>query len=651
MDVKLLRAWILLLVPLLLLPLWTASLPGEAQQPVRAIIVSWDGMVPLFINDLLRQGKLPNLARLIAEGAFVDSVITTFPSKTAPGHASLWTGAPPRINGVSGNITPRTPRNQATILDSVSGFLSTSLKAEPLWMTAARSGRRVVIVQATQAWPFESYLSDGPFGPGEPERLMLFEGYAGISGRDGIITARETAPRPAQAWKNPPSSVTPPLEIAFTIGATRLFGLLIDEPGDPARGYDTLLIGRRKDGAEIEARLKPGTSAPGKIDRWSSPVNIEVPGKPLSGTHLRLFDLKFDGSDFLLYFTRPAARLASRPEHLPVLQKEAGAFVGNGAASLYRQGGFGPAILDGGDGMAERRYLETALFTLKQVAASTRWAMQSLPWDLLFTYSPYPDESEHLWRGYLDPGLPQYRKAVADRLAGFLEEVYRAGDEFLGQVMSTRPPNTALALVSDHGMEGANKAVRINAALRQAGLLALDRRGRVDLSKTKAYYPGANSGHILLNTTDRKGGIVGPDERPKVVAQIRRVLDNLTDNGQKVVTGVFDAEVHGEAMGIGGEAGGDIYLDLRPGYDFEGQLGEKGLIVEREPSGTHVFNPVRKSMRTLMVLSGPGIAPGSTLSQARTIDFAPTVAEVLGLPRPRHATGRVLVEVLSRKVP
>ncbi|MGH7772294.1 MAG: alkaline phosphatase family protein [Candidatus Binatia bacterium] len=638
---------ILVLALLSALGLWHKISPLQGQVPVRAIILSWDAGVPAMIQDLLRQGKLPNLQRLIAGGAFADSVVTVFPSRTAPGNASLWTGAPPRVNGISGNSMPRTPRSQFTILESTLGFHSTSLSAEPLWISGARSGRRAVIIQSTQVWPFEPYLAGGLFGGGLSTRPIFFEGYAGTVGRDDVLTAKHTSPRTAQGWRNLPESAIPPREITFAIGTTHFFGLLIDDPEDPLRGYDTLIVARAKDGEKAEARLKARSAGRG-VDHWSPPVELESKGEPSLATRLRLFELKADGSDFLLYFTRPARELSSHPELLPELRKAAGVFVGDGARSLYRQGAFGPTIPQGGDGSAERRYLETVLLNQKQFMEATRWALETLPWDLLFTYTPYPDEAEHLWRGYLEPILPGFRPEIADRLRPFLEEVYRTCDEFLGLLMRLRPPNTVIALVSDHGMEGVNKTVAINAALARAGLLVLDKQNRVDLSKTRALYPTANNAYILINTKDRKGGIVSPEERALVVDQIRQALQGIRDGDRQTVTGIFDAHTEGETMGIGGETGGDIYLDLLPGYDFDARFNSRDLIMHREPYGAHGFNPSRTSMRTIMVLNGPGVSEGQRLKAARTIDFAPTLARLLGIEAPRGVTGRVLQEALSR---
>lgn len=627
---------------------WPAP-PAAGQAPVRAIVLSWDGPRVAVVNELLRSGKLPNLAALIASGVFADSVTSVFPSKTAAGHASLWTGAPARITGISGNFIPRTPRSQFTILDGTVGFNSTSLQAEPLWMATARAGRRAIVVQATQGWPFEPYIAGGPFGPGQATRLVLFEGYAGIVGPEGALTARQAPTRAAEGWMNLPQSGTPPREIAFTVGTTQLFGLFIDDPADGTRGYDTMLVTRVRDGQQVEARLKPGLSTPGTTDKWSPTIEVDSRGQSGAGMFLRLFELRADSSDFLLYFTRPIKELSSRPELVPALRKAGGVFVGNGASRLYEQGVFGPTIMRGGDGTAERRYLETVWLTQRQLMAATQWALRNLPWDLVFTYTPFPDEAEHAWAGFMEPVLPGHRPEIAQRLQPFLEEVYRSCDEFLGMLMRLRPAGTVMALVSDHGMEGINKLVNINTVLQQAGLLVLDGQGRVDLTRTKAIYFSGNNAYILINTMDRRAGIVTPSERPQVLGQIRRALGEVRDGGRQVITGSFDAAgPDGLAMGIGGEAGGDLYLDLLPGYDFDARLGAAEVITAREPFGTHVFNPQRPSMRTIMALQGPGVAAGRRIGSVRTIDFAPTIAELLGIPAPRQATGRVLVEALSR---
>lgn len=614
--------------------LWAAPPKAHGQSAPKAIVLGWDGALPSFIHEMLRQGKLPNLAKLIEGGAFADDVTAVFPSLTAPGFASLLTGASPRITGITGIRVPRTPRNEFTILESAAGFSPALQRAETVFTAAERAGRKVVSLHM-------------PFG-GEKSRLGVYlQGYSGTMGRDGVVHGRNARPQAATSWLNLPASAAPPLELTFTIGASSLFGLLIDDPTDPQNGYDTLLVSGARDGREVKAILKPGAAGPGGELLWSHPITVHTGADQSATTYLRLFDLRPDGSDFFLYYTRPVRQAISHPELLEGANSTTRAFIGNGGYALYGQGAFGRTIPNGGDGTAEARYLETVALVQHQLRETCRWALEQLPWDIFFAYTPYPDEAEHQWRGYLDPGLSGFRAELAERLRPLLERVYRSSDELLGFLMERRPENTVLALISDHGMEGTNKVVYLNKVLQQAGLLALDAQGRVDLAKTKVIYPAIDNGYLLINSSERKNGIVTVEERAELVRRVRELLLAIRDDGRAVVTGVDDAQSDEAAPGIGGESGGDLYLDLLPGYRLDAKLNASEVIGSQEPHGVHGFNPIRASMRTIMVLNGPGIKAGERLRDARLVDFAPTLAKLLSIPEPIDAIGSVMQDALA----
>jgi predicted AlkP superfamily phosphohydrolase/phosphomutase len=615
--------------------LWAACVAAQDETaPTRpkAIVLAWDGAVPTFIREMLRDRKLPNLAKLMNGGAFAEDVMPAFPSLTAPGFASLWTGAPPRVTGISGNRLPRLPRSQFTILDSVVGFNPTLLHAEPLWAAAERGGRKAVVAYA-------------PLGGGKSEDAVHFQAYAGVGGRDGVIARKTAKMERAENWKNVPESLAPAIDVGFTIAGTSFFGLLIDDPADVQIGYDTFIIAGSRDGEDRRVKLKAAAPGPGSELFWSGPVDVQTGTGRSAICYFRLFDLKPDGSDFLLYFTRPTRpTIIARPEILDQTSPTIRAFVGNGANVMYGQGAFGATIPQGGDGTAETRYLDTVMFLQHQVIETSRWALAQLPWDLFFAYTPYPDEAEHLWRGYVAADGAASRPEVAARLRPFLERVYEKADEFLGVLMDLRPDNTLLALVSDHGMESTDKLLAINKALQRAELLKLDEKGHVDLAATKAIYPSFSGGYLLINSIDRKSGIVAPDERDGVVRRIREALLGIHDGDRQVVTALYDAEADGAALGIGGETGGDLYVDVLPGYELDARLGAADLISKRDPHGMHGFNPSRSSMRTLMVLNGPGIKADHKITDVRVIDLAPTLAKLLGIPAPRDSWGRVLEE-------
>lgn len=616
----------------------SGTMPAATHGTPKAIVVAWDGTVPVFVNELLQQGELPHLQALIKGGVFADAVVSVFPSKTASAFASLWTGAPPRVTGISGNRVPRAPRSRHTILEGVSGFRGAPLQAEPIWAAAHQAGKKVVMTHA-------------PLGNEMSADAVNFRGYDALVGRAGIVNARVAKTVPVAKWRNTPASAALPLEITFTIGASRLFGLFIDDPIDPRSGYDTLLISTARDTRKVQARLKPTPAGTDGRSWWSSPINITARNQRKATVYLRLFELAQDGSDFLLYFTRPASLTASEEEWLAGSSAMARAFIGNGAYELYAQEALGPIIPNGGDSTAEARYLETVLMAQRQLIELNRWALGRFTWDLFLAYTPFPDEAEHLWRGYLDQTLSSHRPEIAARLRPFLSAVYRSCDELLGVFMANRPANTILALVSDHGLEGVDKVIAINTALQRAGLLVTDVRGFVDLAQTKVIYPPINNGYFLLNTTDRKGGVVPAGERSQVVKLLSDLLLELRDGDRPVVHRIYDAASDGMMLGIGGEAGGDIYLEPVAGYDIDPRWGAPAgsdeIVNVRSPMGSHGLSPDRPSMRTLMVLNGPGVRQGRPLYKARIIDFAPTLAKLLGIPAPKQASGRVLKDALS----
>jgi predicted AlkP superfamily phosphohydrolase/phosphomutase len=610
-----------------------SAAPARAQSAQKAIVLGWDGTVPAFVREMLSAGKLPHLAKLIEGGAFAGDVIATYPSKTASGFASLMTGAPPRITGISGNRVPRAPQAQFTILESLAGFADAPLRAEPIWATAQRAGKKSVVAHIPS---FAGEMAD---------RAVRLAGYNLIVGRDGIVTKRAIQTEPPPEWLHPPPSNAPPIEIAFSIGESHLFGLLIDDPADAQLGYDTLVIAASRDGAAIKASLKPAPANAGGELFWSAPLSVKSGGGQEAKSYLRLFDLKTDGSDFFLYYTRPARaiELSADAEASPTVR----AFIGNGASILYQNGALGRTLANGGSGGAEARYLETMLMAQHQLMETNRWAIEHNPWDLFLAYTPFPDEAEHAWRGHLDPTLPTFRQEIADKLRPLLEQVYRSCDDYLGQMVAKRPENTLVALISDHGMQGIYKRVALNQALQRAGLLALDAQGRVDLTRTKIIYPAVNNGYLMINSTQRKSGIVKREERAELVRKVKEVLLALRDGERQIVAAIIDADVEGEAKGIGGETGGDLYVELAPGYDFDPRVGAGPLISAAEPYGTHGADPQLASMRTLMVLNGPGIRAGAKLTNVQIIDFAPTLAWLLNLPKPKDATGRVLYEAFT----
>ncbi|HSB62264.1 MAG TPA: alkaline phosphatase family protein, partial [Vicinamibacteria bacterium] len=356
----------------------------------RLILASLDGAGAALVEDALARGLMPNLARLRRRGAAARGVVSTLPAKTPVAHATLFTGAWPDRHGITGIAAPRPG---GSVLETVDGFRSDALRAEPLWVTAARQGLDATTVAATQAWPFAPYAEGRRFGANFARRLTLIDGYGGGGLDDAVVTAADVALRPATGWTGAPPSApgSPPRELELRVAGVAVSGLLVDDPDDPAPGFDTLLLALDKDGGK-GVRLKPRPPAD-SADAFAA-LTLPAEGGPIP-VHFRLFSLAPDASGLLLYQSRAAPVTSSRERVGGAAQAATGSVVGNGAVKAYRAGALGRTIAAGGDGEAEARYLETAALVTRQFTRLTEFAARSTRWDVLVAYLPQPDEGLH----------------------------------------------------------------------------------------------------------------------------------------------------------------------------------------------------------------------------------------------------------------
>ena len=609
----------------------------------RAILVSLDGSAADLLDDAVTRGVMPSLARLRQRGATATSSLSTLPAKTAAGHAALFTGAWSDRNGIAGNDVA-VPG--ASVLQSDDGYTSAHLVAEPLWVTAARQGLDASVVSATQTFPFGPFLEERRFGGNYGRGLTLMNAYQGVQIPDRAYTAADLPLRDVGEWRGElPAHDGPPKEIGIALSGARIDGLLYDDPGDPTHGFDTLYVGLDRD-AKGGIVLKP-TPARGADASAFGGLTLRIGGGEAAAC-FRLFELSADGTHILLYRSGVHLLRASKPRVESAAYQASGGFVGNGGGRAYERGELGPPLWKAGDGTAERRYLETVALVARQFTRLADFALDRTARDLLVTYLPYPDEALHLWRGYLDPTLPGHDAALAGRLHGFLDEVLKVVDAYVGHLAARADERTILAVAGDHGMAGASRLLRPNVALVQAGLAALDARGGIDLSRTKAVYFPGNSGFVLINRNSRPGGVVAPEEEDGVRAAVAAALRSVRDpaSTRPVVLDLLDPRAAGREPSFGGPNGGDLYLSLAPGYDVSASL-EGPVVEEVAPRGAHGLNPERSEMQAGFVVAGPGVARGVSLGPIRQIDVAPTLAALLGLDPPAQATGSILTKALA----
>jgi len=109
------------------------------QQPV--VVVCIDGGDPAYIEQGLKDGIIPNIARFMRDG-FSAVADGTVPSFTCPNNMSLITGAPPAVHGISGNYY-LDEHGDAVVMTGPE-----LLRSRTILATFADAGARVVSITA-----------------------------------------------------------------------------------------------------------------------------------------------------------------------------------------------------------------------------------------------------------------------------------------------------------------------------------------------------------------------------------------------------------------------------------------------------------------------------------------------------------------------
>ena len=333
--------------------------------------------------------------------------MTSLPAKTAAGHATLYTGAWPDRHGVAGNEVVRAG---ASLLEPVSGYRSEALLAEPLWVTAARQGLDATMLCATQDYPYAPYEGGKRFGGDfgrEPDLRHRLQGTD--AGRRGL-----------------PLGGPPAARIAFGLARAVARGRAGDRAGRRGLGASSAC-------STTIPTIRCGASTPCSSpsirmcrERFaSSPAPREIPrASARSRSASRAWRCPSSSASLPSPRTGGPAPLPGPRRRLPVEPgprargrglKATGGLRGERRGTISTtQGALGRTLPEGGDGTAERRYLETVRLVERQFERLLDFGAARTRWDVLVGYLPFPDEFLHLWWGHLDPSLPGHDPVLAE---------------------------------------------------------------------------------------------------------------------------------------------------------------------------------------------------------------------------------------------
>ncbi|MBP7148881.1 MAG: 5'-nucleotidase C-terminal domain-containing protein [Acidobacteria bacterium] len=676
---------------------------GAGTRSRAAVLFAASGARQDLAEQYVAQGIMPTTKSLLQSGtkAVGGGLLTQAPATTGPGWLSLASGAWPGVHGV----TAGTFHRNGTLFNDRSGLQDAgAIASETLAQAAERGGRRVAQIEwagarATTAGPTvdsrvvlsgrgvsTNYIDAADIAEVVLASGLQFDHPAGFAGQNPFPAA---APLPAVGWTRVPRTFSPAREMRlrvldFGVDKYGLNAFIYDSTNNGRVDYDRVLLSPTKDGADAVATLGRGG--------WGD-VKVQVSGGPLDGLTagflVKVEELRADLSRVRLYHAAVLRAQASWPDW-----SEPG-FSGDFAEYVARRfpspSEADPATVASGM-VAEETFVEQALRWETAYQPLIRYILDKYRPDLALVGYPVTEQVQRQFLGLVTPVLPggaanpAYDDAqvngtpdrrVAPRTA-FLKRAYRGADVTLGVVLAGMPADTTVFATSDHGAAPQFLAIDASKVLVDLGLLSRAQTANCrpgtgeTIGKAKACWDGATL-QIYLNLAGRDpaGGYqqVAAADEAATVARIKDALAALADpndwtgdgqpeNWPMLDRAISKAEARYIANGQDAAADmahptrtGDVVVFATPPYQFE-QATPGTLVARSRFFGQHGYAPglvdsaANIDMRSLFVAGRGQARTGPAPDGLRTIDLAPTLAYVLGVPLPQQSQGAVRLDLL-----
>ncbi|MEW5901297.1 MAG: alkaline phosphatase family protein [Acidobacteriota bacterium] len=208
-------------------------------------------------------------------------------------------------------------------------------------------------------------------------------------------------------------------------------------------------------------------------------------------------------------------------------------------------------------------------------------------WDYLEFVITGTDRLHHfLWNAYADENQEYHQNFL---------DYYREIDGVIGRLVHSFRELTGgeegLYLLSDHGFCGIEEEVYLNAWLQKEGYLrfAADAPQSLEEIAPESVAFALDPSRIYLNTKGRfPKGSVAETDRPALLREISRKLEQLEFNGTKVIRRVFEANDVYSGPYI--SAGPDLLVLSELGFDLKGSVKKKDVFGRTDLQGMHTWD-------------------------------------------------------------
>ena len=525
---------------------------------MQTIILGFDAFDPTFFEDLLQQGKLPNLARFLSIDGYRRFEVTN-PPQSEVSWTSIATGLNPGGHGIFDFVhrDPKTYTPFVSLLPTKKGFggiqYTPPFSAQTLFDQAARKGYPAISL----FWP-----ATFPARPDSLVKSIPGLGTPDILGKLGVGTFYSTDKGNEQGDRKTP------VENLQSMGKDR-FQASIQGPSKAKGG------GEEAARLPFEIELLDDRAAELRVDKqkiklqigqWSPIISLTFKMGTFVKVHaLTKVILTSLEPEINIYFLPLQINPLHSPWHYAVPPK----FVKNiwNVNGPYLTIGWPQDTTGLEDGcMSDEHFLALCDSIFESRERIFMHQLSEFNEGVLACVFDSLDRIQHMfWRYHPD----------------IIEEWYVKLDSFVGRVedkLQTRGLDKArLLVVSDHGFANFDKKVHLNRWLIEQGILVsradeeTGKLGDVNWQSSQAYGLGLNS--IYLNLAGREGqGIVEEIEIESLTQKIKEQLLAWKDeDGNSIVQNVA---LNQDALsGPLAEYGPDLLVGYAPGYRASPQTG------------------------------------------------------------------------------
>jgi predicted AlkP superfamily phosphohydrolase/phosphomutase len=121
----------------------------------------------------------------------------------------------------------------------------------------------------------------------------------------------------------------------------------------------------------------------------------------------------------------------------------------------------------------EEVFLEDVKMTVEKERELLNGELSRVDWDVLVHYFEFTDRVQHMMFRFFDPKHPLWTQEGATKWGGSILASYQQMDQIVGDVMQKMPSGTKLMIVSDHGFASFRRSMNYNTWLAKNGFMTL----------------------------------------------------------------------------------------------------------------------------------------------------------------------------------